>query len=405
MSVFDYRRTQELTEDLIIEIILFLPWKFAVQCKCLSKKFNEFISDPTFAIQHALHFDRRIVFHYSSTCARIFGKFSLNPPHDDNYLSIGGEGIVISPVLSSRSGRLVLKFSDAQFYHIFNPVTGAYGIIPQPPSSKPLAIGLADQVTLPAFKLVAVTSHARRNHRIPQEVFRFEIFESENNCWREAKSMSEITCHSSTFVCASEPAYLHGSLHWLRTNGDILVFDVNSEISGLIKKPDDNILNISPLFIFNNQRICFASDTWFGIAEGSIALVIALKKKIVVSVRDYAKGQWQTKKIFENINVTKKIDLHRNGRPIFYDGKVLIFLAGVLNTEIYMYHIQGDTWKKIGNLPEWRDNIRAFHHFFPTAVKIPNCRYLNEKLTTEETKYHVLNIVPRLAKLQSVLLL
>lgn len=52
----------------------------------------------------------------------------------------------------------------------------------------------------------------------------------------------------------------------------------------VLRKSDDNILNISPPF--NNKGLQFDVDTLFGIAEGSLALMIAFRQNIVVYVCD-----------------------------------------------------------------------------------------------------------------------
>ncbi|KAL3505512.1 hypothetical protein ACH5RR_035353 [Cinchona calisaya] len=407
-----------LPEELILEIVSRLPLKYAVQCKCLNKNMNKFISDPNFAIHHTLRNHGTTLLHCASFRAQLFGKISLDPPHTVNYLGLG-KGIkesVVSPILISPStGRIVIQFLDTNFYCVFNPITGAYRRIPPSPFSiaKPLAIGLVDEASSPSFKLVAVFDVLDFQQRSRgKQIFKFEIFESENNSWRGLNCLKRITCDSSKFAWASDAVYLQGRLHWLRQSGDVLAFDVNNECGHLIRKPQDIIYNslddrsnfdVRESYYHQRQGTWFGVDTWFGIAQGSLTLAIAFREKIIIYVLEVVDGEngywswWRSKNEFGN-HISLR-DRNRNGRPVFYNGKTLIFLSGDRNLDIYEYHIKDNIWNKIGKLACWSDCIRSFHHFIPTLANIPNSKHLGQK-----PEPSLGDILPRLCNLRSLLL-
>ncbi|CAI9099739.1 OLC1v1036601C1 [Oldenlandia corymbosa var. corymbosa] len=356
-----------LSEELILEILYRLPLKNAAQFRSVNRGFNEAILDPRFVEQHLIRSrEKFIILHYSAPYLNIIGKLTLCS--EDNYIDLGfkEESLVLSS--SSSDGRLLILSRDFDYpFVVFNPLLGAYRIMPRPnidPEANILFVGLIDGIS--DIKLVAAIRD--------KGLLKFLIFESGNNGWHKVYTGKIINTDLFNIVNNSQFVCFNDCMNWLMTNGDILVFGLSLQRPRIIQKPDVPDQPVDPDV---RQRLSlYGMETvWFGTAQGYLAYVVPKKEDILVYGYHYEKEIWEVKnRIRKNFGDG---EVSSRGMPAFWDGKMLIFLAGNQFKEIYKYEVQGKTWQRLGALQSWTDCIRCFHPFVPSfSGAVPGCKYL-----------------------------
>ena len=336
---------EDLCDNLLDDILYRLPLKFVVTCKCISKRFNTFISDQGFESKLFLH--NSCIFHCTKDCPNFYFKIPLYPPNSDK----ATESSVKLPrrfkVLAYCSGLLLLLPKEGVL--VLNPITKRHQIINIFHYD---AIGLAVEPissSLHRYKVVRISAR-------DGDSYQFDIFLSDTISWR--RSSTKFSCMvMSNFNNDALPIYSHGTLHWIRKCNDILAFDIEKEEARIIELP----LNLPLPFEY--------WTSWFGVVNGLLTLISTSSKEILVWIlNDYKNVEWVLKtRITYIINSEWSIRI-----PIFYDGERLVLYlrnAGE-NGEFCMYDIAIDKWRKIGIVWAILDNIRAFVPFVPSLAEI-----------------------------------
>ncbi|CAI9109096.1 OLC1v1008846C1 [Oldenlandia corymbosa var. corymbosa] len=190
--------------------------------------------------------------------------------------------------------------------------------------------------------MVAATVHNRRG------TLNFLIFDSENNRWRGWRSGHALYPPNNRnemhkLEKLSEPVYLNNRMHWLMEKGDVLVFNLITEQPSIIQKPDVPHQS-SPHGngnIFGTTYNSLGLETWLGIAEGYLAYVIPKEEEIL------------------------------RGKPIFWDGKILVFIGGDLLKDVFQFQVLGSNGGKWESCKGGGIASDVFIHLFRV---LPPCR-------------------------------
>ncbi|XP_060202879.1 F-box protein At1g20360-like [Lycium barbarum] len=363
----------ELNEDLIMDIIISrLPLKLAVQCKVLSKSFNNKLCEPSVTQSFASRWfqDQNIskLVIYSSPSppsqswykiSNYFRKVSSNnPSHPRGEISTTSRLNV--SLLASCKGLLLLEYHQFKTFCIFNPITGVHQLIPYPKpriyfSTRCGGAGLAvDHPTSSRYKLVIV--EILNNY----QGYKFRVFSSEEGgvMWHEFQLRMEFC---SPLDC-QQPSYVHDCLHWLTSNGDILAFDTKSSTGDatIIKHPEVYKLFKDPMY----GVLSLTYDAMLGLARGVLTVVCAFEKFIVVFGYDYVSRNWT---VSYTIFSSALKYLGGPGLPICFGWEKLLFLR----RHRYLYEIDSEmkTYKKVGEVLGTDGAI--FFPFEPTLARVP----------------------------------
>lgn len=346
---------EDLTDDLLIEILSRLPFKVATQCQCINKKFRALISNHQFAVKQAVHLYLRssMLICGRRICPTTFYGILLHPPHDA--MSIPSQPHEVR-ILASSNGLLLLLLRSTNLYCVCNPITGDYRMLRCPNIGFNEHAGLAiDSRTVsstpPQYKVVTISIKKSGSGWPLQLRYEFEVFSQ--GFW--GKSSRSPVYENSQFV-SGKSVCLNGCLHWLRKDGSIIAFDVVEEKSRLIKKP--------PGFELGNS-------TWFGITDGMITMVLVLRKGIVVcTLCDYIKESWKFTTKIPHIAIDE--NGYNHVYPISFDGMQLLMLLRHerMDGEIFKYELCTKLWKHIGSVPMITDSSQVFVPFVPTLAKV-----------------------------------
>ncbi|CAK7345993.1 unnamed protein product [Dovyalis caffra] len=322
-----------LCEDVITQILLCLPTKSVVRFRCLSKYYNQLVSDPRFATNHAL---------LSIPEVHGFFDFSVLDSNNVVYCSVSrlkkpksknSKGITeLPPALSFCSRRLLHILAEFHL-SIYNPIFIRVATAPKKFSVTPddkWNLGVADNPI--CSKIVRV--YRARILDSGEEIYRFRIQNWGAIECRTSKFL--LTCAAGRFCKPKHPAvYLDKCLYWVRQCGDIIVFDVEKEAAKTIVMPSE----------LKEQWAQNQESSWFGAAKGSINMVFVLCGEIVLwALHDYENNNWGC--------VRSKIgDLSSPLYPIFFDGNQLVLESKLNEGELHMYNMKQEKWKKIGISP------------------------------------------------------
>ncbi|KAJ4825259.1 hypothetical protein Tsubulata_038544 [Turnera subulata] len=304
-------------EDLVADILCYMPVKSVVRFRCLNKYYDDMIlSDPRFGTKHALRFP-----------PQVHGLFRFTAHDGCSPCSFTMRMLFLCPVIASCNGLLLHVLSNSKLC-VVNPTTGKYKVVPDPKTaSLPYGkwhLGLAyDPVNLGSveYRIVYVYVAAVV---AGEDVCAFEIFDSAANSWRKSKTM--LRCSSKGAYFKGQAVYLNGALHWVRDCVEIVAFDVEKEYATLIDLP-------SPLA---DRRVGYFS--WFGAVKGLIYLVGATGDEIRTWVlHDYGKRRWGF--------VTNFIGFGGMSGGlvsiVFFDDELLLVEC---NKVILMYNMKQEKW-------------------------------------------------------------
>ncbi|XP_009783914.1 F-box protein At5g07610-like [Nicotiana sylvestris] len=205
-------------EGLLTEILLRLPVKSLVQCKCISKKWRSLISSPHFTRLRIPYFSpARGIFLYHSS-------FFTNPFH--KFVSFNLENPIPTPflkfpfaqhdspkifIMQSCNGLLLCctkhnPFTFNEDYYIFNPTTRQFITLPRP-GGDVIGMSLAfDPWKSPHYKVICL-----RISELEPENDQIEIYSSESKKWRVS---------GPSFPKRYDLSFRHGLVYW---NGAIYV--------------------------------------------------------------------------------------------------------------------------------------------------------------------------------------
>ncbi|KAJ4964050.1 hypothetical protein NE237_023989 [Protea cynaroides] len=234
-------------DDLITEILLWLPVKSILRFKSVSKHWLSFISNPQFIHNHYIRNRPSVsglLLHKSSILSNE-SSILINPefefvPLVDNatrapFISLtfvnDAAGIKIQ---QSCNGLLcccsLRTMEDRKIYYIYNPSTKKYKILPRPSGKNVISISLAfDPLKSPHYKAVSFVSCDAS-----AEKCQIEIYSSETGLWR---SSGDPFTASDDGLLRNLPIYWNGAIHWLSTWGTSLYYNVEQECLGMMPMP------------------------------------------------------------------------------------------------------------------------------------------------------------------------
>jgi F-box interacting protein len=246
------KNDMKISDVTMNEALEYLPAKFLLNCKAVSKKWNHWISSSFFAHRQSTHFKD------------FSGLFCQLPGELPEFISIDSVSYgVPTPSLNFLPESVYIRDScnglvccQSCFYYgvyyICNPVTKQWVKIPEPNLYHGLEVSIAlafEPHTLnfdANFEIVCVVS-------LPDHpVQYFEIYSSRTNTWRVAETTC---CELGDVKLNSGGFYYNGILYWETPAGCILAFNLNNEEYGILPLPvtagPDGVL--APM----NGEICY----------------------------------------------------------------------------------------------------------------------------------------------------
>ncbi|KAL2489492.1 putative F-box/kelch-repeat protein [Forsythia ovata] len=118
----------ELNDDVVLEVISWLPLKDALRCKILSKNFNMYISNRNFEHKHFVRSNLKISnLLYCSSSYPVIRQLGLEHPYTLNNLQIMDK----FPHRFDSCGGLLLLYHKFSIYCVLNPITRELRFVPQ----------------------------------------------------------------------------------------------------------------------------------------------------------------------------------------------------------------------------------------------------------------------------------
>ncbi|KAK4592126.1 hypothetical protein RGQ29_016569 [Quercus rubra] len=234
-------------EDLAMEILSRLSAKNLLRCKCVSKRWTNLISDPSFVRIH--HQRSRCI---SGLLVQEFEEYGGNILANDYFLyaSVNGElGIFklmdesfphpTSVIMASCDGLICYRSrrtEDVEVLDIvvWNPMTQERLTLRPTDCHVGSIFGLAFYPFGSSAKMIScfkVVSIQRPKHG--QNSYSFVIFSSETGKWKTSLEV----CYCKDELHENKHIYVNGRFYWLTRNQNIITFEVDEELSGVITVP------------------------------------------------------------------------------------------------------------------------------------------------------------------------
>ncbi|KAL8466232.1 hypothetical protein ACS0TY_035372 [Phlomoides rotata] len=353
----------ELEEDMILEIVVRLPLKYAIRCMVLNKNLFRLISQQKKSLVSSAYPDIEgsIFSRYDAVAfkrmTRGSSKISMRTipkRYDENPI-----------ILDSCNGVLLLYFYEQSQSCVFNPITG--GIMLVNPFIKhklrdvraALAVDL-DAKTIFQFKLVVAETFS---HSEDENLWRFTVLVPSGGTSWLIKSPVELICRGD--LCMRDQfVYVLGCVYWAdERNHSIIMFDVEKEKARRILWPQ-----------YPGEAQAFFS----GSSDGSLQCVYTLHDVIEIHSYDQVKDAWQLKHKIMNTVIAPGL-LLCDGQCLLNANCNVFWLFNHHDKVLFMYDILSDKWEKIGieGLSFYnyvRDN---YFSFVPTLAKVSD-KYLHD---------------------------
>ncbi|CAN6903842.1 unnamed protein product, partial [Brassica oleracea] len=347
-----------LPRDLMHKILFMIDHRSVAMMRCTNRSLQTHINDPYFKSEYSSRVGSGLV-HISASGSSYL---SYNPNGDSRSLKTK-DTLKESHILGSCSG-LLLVFIDDRLC-VVNPVTKKFryfnqswfmrftgvfshtGVVNR---GNKKHIGLVVDRTTKSFKIVHMvdvgTDYESR--------YKFEI--NGENSWRRPKTT--LTCLSS--VPLKTPVYLERSLHWLRNDGSIVSFNLETEHARLIPTSFPRGLSLKTLFTLGNNGLTLISATEEYIYVYSLENIL----------RD---PKWVFVKKIQNIMMDKKKLSYWNLEA--YNGKCLLLREYRAKEEeplfcdqvVHVYDLSTNKWVVMGSIPGWCSVNHEFFQFTPST--------------------------------------
>lgn len=239
-------------DDVLIQILSFLPIKTLLRFKRVSKRWLSLITNPDFSNRiiksnhplpisgFFLHSPRAIKYSFVSlddeddaTNQRISSSLPLwFTDHQTDMI-----------IMQSTNGLLLCKCSCASSnhfntnYYVYNPTTKQYTLLPQ--ITGHIALSLAfDPSKSPHYKVFCL--RGRSNNSVSSasdsELYHIEVYSSNEGLWRR---VDPALTSPSTFIEFSYSVFWNGAVHWYGLSSrDCLSFDISKEEIKILPLPD-----------------------------------------------------------------------------------------------------------------------------------------------------------------------
>ncbi|CDP16132.1 unnamed protein product [Coffea canephora] len=226
-------------EDLLAQILLFLPPKSLLRFQSVSKQWLSIISSPGFRRMHSRK--------YRSAGSSFFVLDSCVDDPPLNFISLRQEDVKLMGTITSGlndflDGGLVLNmhscngllcidvsfeltfFNEDRRLLVYNPTTDEYRTIPREKSAQDQSEGVN-----------IVFDPSKSHHYIlvsalvvneDEDEFRFTVYSSETGLWSETAAKFE---HDGDRYYFEKGAYWNGDLHWVSVSSGTLCFDLDNK--------------------------------------------------------------------------------------------------------------------------------------------------------------------------------
>ncbi|CAI8605982.1 unnamed protein product [Vicia faba] len=242
-----------LPHELIIEILLRLPVKTLLRCKCVCKTWLSLISNPDFATRHfqlaASPTDRLVVITHNYPCKFLSIDFDAPLNHPSAYASLNFDFLTrgCAEIGGSCRGFLFLHISTD--FYIWNPSTGFHKQIP----ASPITIH-GSSMSMWDFSMFMYGfgyDSLRDDYLVvfgyylhsDSSSIDFEIFSLRDNKWKLIPGDSLLP-YASSGLCFEVGLFLNGALYWHVVNHEIskdviIAFDLEEMVITEIRLPDE----------------------------------------------------------------------------------------------------------------------------------------------------------------------
>lgn len=355
-----------LPRDLMHKILFMIDHRSVAMMRCTNRSLQTHTNDPDFESEYSSRVGSGLV-HISLYSSYYL---SYNPSGDFRSLKMT---VWKTHILGSCSGFLLLLFDD-DLLCVVNPLTKKFRFVNQSRlmrlsgvlnyahhRQKRKHLGFAVDRTTKRFKIVHMIDLG--------ETYKFEI--NAGNSWRRPKT--KLTCHSSDLM--KNPVYLDGSLHWLRNDGSIVAFNLETEQARLIPIKFPQVNSLKTLFAVGNRRLTLISATEKDIYVYALESILNDPKWVLVN---------------QIMNVVADIK-----RPSYwyleaYEGKCLVLRENSKREEIGLYynrvvHVYDLTTNKrvfMDSIPGWFNVNQVFFQFTPSTSYVVG---LDEILPCDDT--------------------
>ncbi|XP_060193033.1 F-box protein At5g07610-like [Lycium barbarum] len=225
-------------EELLIEILLHLPVKSLVRCKCVSKKWSSLITSPEFTRLRVPSFNpaRGLFLHCSSFLINPFHEFVSFTPREPISAPFHKLTFIDDPsgirILQSCNGLLLCCSFRAHEpninYYIYNPTTQQFVVLPKSGGKRQISkavLGMKlafDPRKSPNYKVICI--------RMSDELFldqhyQIEIYASETKKWK-LSGPPFLARYDIGFMYSG--VYWNGAIYWA-CGDNSLRFDVERE--------------------------------------------------------------------------------------------------------------------------------------------------------------------------------
>ncbi|KAF8088455.1 hypothetical protein N665_0541s0020 [Sinapis alba] len=309
----------------LLDNILFrLDLKSLVMMQCTNRSIKSHISDnPNFEIGYSSHARLSYFYTFSKGAPFVFyqpfGSACDSRSHVKTFASLGG---IHCYILGSCSGHLLLYMSGL---YVVNPLTKRVRLLDHSgsmllatifngPNSKAnnnaeersMCVGFALDHSRAAaatkgFKIICILEI--------HTTYAFEI--SDGNSWRFSKAIITTNSSKSELRKRMKPVYLEGSLHWLRNDGSIISFNIETEKARFIPSV---FLHLEP----DMTELFFALD----VKINRLTLVSGTKETISVYTLTGDTCNWALARQIKNVHMTESEFEYWN--MVAYDGKHMV---------------------------------------------------------------------------------
>ncbi|KAK4436602.1 F-box protein [Sesamum alatum] len=209
------------TDDVLVEILLFLPAKSIIRFKAVSKHWHSLISTSSFSHLHTLRHRKPqpsfilraapSLFFYFNPTRKKFLQFHLNFAHPR--------------ILQSCHGLLLLECGSSlsvnRDYYVYNPTTrDSRNLLLEKESLLGLRLAF-DPSKSPHYKVICVSSTSYSIH-----FCEIQVYDSETRTWKRLDKVFT----SSDFRKFNDGVYWNSGIYWIASGDQILSFDIENSV-------------------------------------------------------------------------------------------------------------------------------------------------------------------------------
>ncbi|KAF5737721.1 hypothetical protein HS088_TW13G00610 [Tripterygium wilfordii] len=338
---------QELSSDVIFEIMSRASLQTLGNCRLLSKECNSMTYESAFM---NLHNQR------TRTISGYFVQSMSNNKYSSTFVSINNAGSDLMKLEDLFRGPVKIEASTSQGvllcvdketnhripkYYICKPSAKQWRAIPNP-KTRYLTVGnamLVLRLNPLRFKIVRF-SNAKYVVSVDRECCRLrcEIFDSEIWVW---KQLEDIRLPYNEMLIASTPGVpVHGMIHWITSENNIFSYDVNEETWTVFAMPEQT----NPRS--NKQLVEY---------QGRLALICMVKEDFMDLwvVEDYENKVWKKRQSIETKVLRSEL---RSFHPASFYNADIALMKGIFKLMFYKF--------KTGSF----DAVKLENHMYPEGV-------------------------------------